>query len=291
MLMLRPASAVAAAILMIASATAAGERDRLSADRRIDEAVDHYIGQALKKAGVTPAPLADDATLVRRLTLDLAGRVPTAAEARAYIDSKDRDKRTGLVERLMASPSFARHQVNELDAMITSGGRDSLRDYLTVAAQENRRWDRIFREIMLPDQTDKAQKAAALYLLRGTKDLDRLTAEVSSTFFGINISCAQCHDHPLVPDWKQDHFYGMKAFFSRTFTTGTGNASFLGEHAYGDVRFKTTEDVERKARMMFLTGRRVDEPSTKEPSSEEKKGARRPRPGQEGQGTSSASQL
>ena len=71
------------------------------------------------------------------------------------------------------------------------------------------------------------------YLRQGLKDLDRLTADVSSTFFGVNISCAQCHDHPLVRDWKQDHFYGMKSFLSRTFVNGNGNEGFLGEHGYG----------------------------------------------------------
>jgi len=256
---------------MIGTATAGTDAELLPSDRGIAEVVDHYIGLALKKAAVTPVPLADDATLVRRLTLDLAGRISTAAEARAYIDSRARDKRARLVERLMASESFVRHQVNELDTMLMADGKGSLREYLVVAVGENRPWDRIFRELMIPDQTDKVQKVAAVYLLRGLKDLDRLTADVSSTFFGVNVSCAQCHDHPLVPDWKQDHFYGMKAFFSRTFATGNGNDGFLAEHGYGDVRFKTTEDVERKARLMFLSGRRVDEPNAKEPSSEDKK--------------------
>ena len=139
------------------------------------------------------------------------------------------------------------------------------------AVGENRPWDKIFRELMLPDQTDKARKAAAEYLRQRVKDPDRLTAEVSSTFFGVNISCAQCHDHPLVHDWKQDHFYGMKAFLDRTFINGNGNEGFLGEHDYGTVKFKTTEGVERQARMMFLTGRKVDEPDAKEPSKEEQK--------------------
>ncbi len=270
MFLLQPVFALAATLLVIG--TAASGADLLPADRPIEDAVDHYIGLALKKAAVTPAAPADDATVVRRLTLDLAGRIPTAAEARAYIQSTDRDKRTSLVDRLMASPSFVRHQVNELDTMLMAGGKNSLREYLATAVRENRSWDRIFRELMLPNQTDKTQKAAAVYLRQGLKDLDRLTADVSSTFFGVNISCAQCHDHPLVPDWKQDHFYGMKAFFSRTFESGRGNESFLGEHAYGEVRFKTTDDIERKARLMFLTGRRVIEPdATKEPSSEEKK--------------------
>ena len=233
--------------------------------------VDHYIDGALRKVTVRAANTADDATLIRRLTLDLAGRIPTAAESRAFIGSTDPDKRVRLVDRLMASPGFVRHQATELDTILMAGGKGSLRDYLVTAVGENRPWDRIFRELMLPDQTDKVQKVAAEYLRQGVKDLDRLTADVSSTFFGVNISCAQCHDHPLVRDWKQDHFYGMKSFLSRTFVNGNGNADFLGERAYGTIRFKTTEDVETKARLMFLTGRRVDEPDAKEPSKEEQK--------------------
>ena len=86
-------------------------------------------------------------------------------------------------------------------------------------------------------------------------------------FFGVNISCARCHDHPLVSDWKQDHYYGMKAFLSRTFDNG----EFLGERGYGVVKFKTVEGVEKPARMMFLTGKRVETPGQEEPSKEEMK--------------------
>ncbi|MFI5459196.1 MAG: DUF1549 domain-containing protein [Isosphaerales bacterium] len=269
MRMFRPAFAVAALLLVVESTARAA--DLLPPDRPIAEVVDHYIDEMLRKEAIIPAVAADDATLIRRLTLDLAGRIPTAAESRAFIESTDPDKRARLVDRLMASPGFVRHQATELDTMLMAGSKGSLRDYLVRAAGENRPWDRIFRELMLPDQTDKVQKPAAEYLRQRVKDLDRLTADVSSTFFGVNISCAQCHDHPLVRDWKQDHFYGMKAFLSRTFVNGNGNAGFLGEHAYGTIRFKTTDDVERQARMMFLTGRRVDEPDAKEPSRDEQK--------------------
>ncbi len=267
--MLRPAVAVVAVLMAVETVARAGEL--LPPDRPIADVVDHYIGEALSKEAIKAAATADDATLIRRLTLDLAGRIPTVAEFQKFIASTDPDKRVRLVDRLMASPGFVRHQATELDAMLMAGSRGSLRDYLVPAAAENRPWDRMFRELMLPDQTDKLGKAAAQYLRPKVRDLDRLTADVSSTFFGVNISCAQCHDHPLVRDWKQDHFFGMKSFLSRTFVSGNGNTGFLGEHAYGTIRFKTTEDVERQARMMFLTGRQVDEPDAKPPSKEDQK--------------------
>ncbi|HEX8204230.1 MAG TPA: DUF1549 domain-containing protein, partial [Isosphaeraceae bacterium] len=222
---------------------------------------------ALSRDGISPASPADDATIIRRLTLDLAGRIPTAAESRAYLESTDPRKRVRLVDRLMASPGFVRHLATELDALMMAGVKGSLRDYLARALAEGRSWDRIFREVILPDATDAAQQGAAPFLRQRVKDLDRLATEVSTTFFGVNISCAQCHDHPLVSDWTQDHFYGMKAFLARTFENG----EFLGERGYGVVTYKTTDGEERRARMMFLTGRVVDEPPGGEPSKEEQK--------------------
>jgi hypothetical protein len=249
--------------------------DLLSPDRSIAEAVDSYVDATLRQEGVKPAPPADDAALIRRLTLDLVGRIPTAVESSAYVASTDPGKTVPLVDRLIASPGYIRHQTAELDSMLMGGERGSLRAYLVRAVGENQSWDRIFRELMLPDQADKDGKVAAEYLRARVKDTDRLTAEVSSTFFGVNISCAQCHDHPLVEDWKQDHFYGMKAFFDRTILNGTGKGAFLGERGFGTAHFKTTEGMERPARMMFLTGRKATEPeavrdATKDEQKQEK---------------------
>src|SRR5205085_8306667 len=110
----------------------------LPPDRPIEQAVDHYVDALLKQEDVRPAPQADDANLVRRLTLDLAGRIPTGAETRAFVESADLARRVKLVERLLASPGFVRHQATEFDAMLMAGGRGSLRDYLTRAFKEGR---------------------------------------------------------------------------------------------------------------------------------------------------------
>ncbi|HZW33704.1 MAG TPA: DUF1549 domain-containing protein, partial [Isosphaeraceae bacterium] len=149
MRMLRPALAIASVLLI--GRPAASAADLLPPGRPIAEAVDHYIDVTLGKEKVKPAPLADEATLVRRLTLDLAGRIPTAAEARAYFESTDCEKRTRLVDRLLASSGFVRHQAAELDTLLMAGQKGSLRDYLVKAVGANATWDRIFRELLLPD--------------------------------------------------------------------------------------------------------------------------------------------
>jgi hypothetical protein len=266
-----PRRILALLVVLTASGLPATGADLLPPDRPIEEVVDHYLDAALAQEKVQPAPAADDANVLRRVTLDLVGRIPTAAETRAYLDSTDPDKRAQLVDRLMASPAFVRHQANEFNALLMAGTKGNIRDYLKAAFQADRSWDQVFRELMLADESDAGRKGSAAFLKPRAKDLDRLTADVSSTFFGVNVSCAKCHDHPRVADWKQDHFYGMKSFLGRTFENG----EFVGERGYGVVKFKTTEGQEKQAKFMFLTGRTVDVPEAKEPSREEQKKERR----------------
>ena len=99
------------------------------ADQPVEAAIDQQIEAAIAAAGVAPAPQADDATLIRRLTLDLVGRIPTTAEADAYVTATDPDKRAKLVDRLMASPAFVRFQAVQIDVMLNS----------TVAGGDRRR--------------------------------------------------------------------------------------------------------------------------------------------------------
>jgi hypothetical protein len=238
-----------------------------AAGRPVEDAIDHVIDERLREEGVTPAPPADDATLIRRLTLDLAGRIPTGAEVQAFVASTDPAKRVQLVDRLMASPGFVRHQAAEFDALLMAGYRASLRDYLTRAFAENKSWDRVFRDLLVPDESDPHKKGAGEFLRVRARDTDQLTTEVSALFFGVNVSCAQCHDHPLVADWKQDHYYGMKSFFARTFDNG----GFVAERGVGLVKFQTAKGAGRDARLMFLTGAVIDTPTLREPTKEEAK--------------------
>jgi hypothetical protein len=250
-----------AALLTALALAPVASADLLSPDKAIPDVVDHYLEARLREEKVTPAPQADDANLFRRLTLDLVGRTPTAAELKAYLESKEADKRLKAVERLMASSGYVRHQAEELDVLLMGGapGRGSLRGYLLGAVKENKPWDAIFRELLMPDESDPKQRGTSAFIKSRARDVDRLTNDVSVVFFGVNISCAQCHDHPLVEDWKQDHFYGMKAFFVPTFESGP----FVGEREPATVAFRTTKGLNKQARMMFLTGKAIDVPAGK----------------------------
>lgn len=255
------------ALLALACQRATVGDELLSADVPPERAIDHYVDAQLERLSVSPAAQADDANLLRRTMLDLVGRPPTALEAKAYLASPNSAKRQELVERLMASPAFARQQAAEFDAWLMEGTKGTIREYLVTAFRENRSWDRMFRELIVGEPNDPRQQGAIRFLATRAKDPDKLTSDTSVLFFGVNVSCAKCHDHPLVADWKQDHYFGMLSFFSRTFDVG----EFLGEREYGRVSFKTVEGESRDAKLMFLTGAVVDEPVIPEPDDQAKK--------------------
>ena len=134
------------------------------------------------------------------------------------------------------------------------------REYLLDATRENRSWDKIFREVMSPEDACPDDLRPVAFLKQRVKDLDTMANDSSIIWFGVNVGCAKCHDHPLVDDWKQSHYYGLAAFFKRTYGTRNGQ---LGERFDGNLKYETTDGEGREAEFMFLTGRKVVEPEMK----------------------------
>jgi hypothetical protein len=231
-------------------------------DRRIDALVDTHW----RANHVAPAPPADDATFMRRVMLDLTGRLPTVEEARAFLQDHSADKRKRLIQRLLAGPEYPLQKGRILDDILQGkyAGDSAFLEYLRRAAVEHRPWDRIFREIVLGPWDNPACQGADRFLLKRVKSLDDLATDTARVFFGVDVSCAKCHDHPLVADWTQDRYYGMAAFFNPTYegskTRGGGPVRAIREKSAGDVTFVTTRGQPHKAPLMFLSGRIVPEP-------------------------------
>ena len=240
--------------IALCGSTVAHADDLLPADTEITHVIDHYVQQYLLTSGVAAVEPADDSTLLRRTTLDLAGRVPTPVERDWFMNQPVPDRRRLLVDRLMNSPDFDFHQRNWLDETLLPNQpyNDEFRDYLLTAVQGRRAWDTVFREIMKAAVSDGPEKGAGQFLRSRVRELDDLTNDTAILFFGVNISCAKCHDHPLVADWKQDHFYGMQAFFQRTYQTRKTNS--VAERPFGEVKFATVGGESKTAAFMFLTG-------------------------------------
>jgi len=247
------------ATLLLCATLPVRAAELLPPDQPVDSVIDHYVDELVKQNDVQTAGQLDANILIRRLTLDLAGRIPTTAELHAYVAADPATRRAELVDRLLASPDFVDHHRNELQLLLEYSERrndNDFRKYLLWATEQNRPWNEMFRDMLAGDETDEYQKAALQFVKHRAKSLDDLTNDTAVLFFGVNVSCAKCHDHPLVEDWKQDHYFGMQSFFSRTFLTRKQD---LGEKFYGEVKFTTTGGVEKQAKFMFLNGAVVED--------------------------------
>ena len=255
--------------LLLASGPNASAAWQTPADTPLEQQIDTAIDQKNSAAGVAVVEQADADTLLRRTTLDLAGRIPTLKERTWYLALPPETRQQQLVDRLLQLPDFDFHLRNSLDEMLLPERPNDgeFREYLLTAVRERRPWSRMFREMLLAQAVEGPDKGAAQFLKARVRELDDLTNDTAVLFFGVNISCAKCHDHPLVPDWKQDHYYGMQAFFHRTFAS---KKNLILEKPYGSVRFKTTDNQDRDASLMFLSGVLVTD-ATPALSDEEKK--------------------
>jgi hypothetical protein len=197
--------------------------------------------------GVAPAA-ASDAEFLRRASLDLIGMPPTADEARAFIADTAADKRTTLVDRLFGSCHFVRHFAQVLDLMLmerrpnSNVKADEWQAWLVKSVRENKPWNVLAKEILLADGADPAARAPARFALDRGSDPNMLTRDIGRIFFGRDMQCAQCHDHPLVNNYLQSDYQGLFAFLQPTYAikeSGKETIKFQAEHAGGTVAFES----------------------------------------------------
>ena len=250
-----PCAGIVLTMVMMASGSHAAESE---GPRELAWRIDRQIDRPLSQNHRTE--LLNESAFLRRATLDLAGRIPTVSELQRFRQSESLNKRAECVQRLIDSPDFSFHQRNELDTLLLRRltTDQPWREYLLEAARENRSWDTLFREIMSPEDHRSEDLRPVAFLKQRVRDLDTMANDSSVLWFGVNIGCAKCHDHPLVDDWKQAHYYGLTSFFKRTFSTKKG---FLGERFDGDIQYQTTDGEQFDAEFMFLTGTTVSEPA------------------------------
>ncbi len=224
------------AVLMIRGAVA-GESDRDRPDRLTSgrEArglagkIDARLVARWAALGIEPVARSDDGEFLRRVALDLVGRIPTAAEARDFLDDPNPAKREALVDRLLDSPAHAARAVllwRQLllpesgdQAAVASGGFD---DWLRKKVAEEAGYDRVVREILavkLVGRDGQAMDApsvepspAAYYSAKGGKP-ETIASDSARAFLGLRLECAQCHNHPFAK-WKREEFWGYAAFFA-----------------------------------------------------------------------------
>ena len=182
--------------------------------------VDRTVGGALLKNGIQPNKQTDDFVFVRRVYLDVAGRIPTDEEARDFLNNKDPEKRRKLIDRLLISDGYRSHLFNWMADLLRHRSklrRSNFNHYerwLKDQIAQNTPWnDMVY--VMLTAEGSLASSGPTGYLLRDPgMPLDNLSNTLN-IFLSANVSCAQCHDHPLA-DWTQREFYELAAFFGAT---------------------------------------------------------------------------
>lgn len=221
----------------------------------ISRGLDAAIQTHWQHQHIAPAGSANASTLLRRVMLDLTGRVPNPTELQAFTLSRYEN----TVADLIAGPEFAWHFGTVLDDIIQGrhAGNGPFLDYTRQAVRDRKTWDAIFREVIVGPWTE-SRIGARQFLERRARDIDVLTVDTTQAFFGVDISCARCHNHPLVRDWKRGHYYGMAAFLIRT----TGGKGSVGEKKEGEAMYAGKDGKVRTVGMMFLNGREVESTKT-----------------------------
>jgi hypothetical protein len=223
-----------------------------------------------------PASGASDAEFLRRLSLDLWGSIPSADEARRFLDDRSPDKRAALVLRLLDHPRYAVHMTHVFDVMLLERRNSDVikqedwERYLFDSFASNKPYDQLAREILASDGTDPKLRPAVKFYLERNGDPNLLTRDVARIFFGRDFQCCQCHDHPLIDHYHQADYYGLFAFLQRGYVTvdktkpeNKDKPAYFGEKADGLATFQSVFDPKKTkhgTRPRLPGGVEIDEP-------------------------------
>ena len=219
-------------------AAIASDGGRASQDRAADARdaralaarIDARLAACWSKAEVRPVARAEDGEFLRRACLDLVGKIPTAAEARDFLDDPSPEKRVALVDRLLDSPAYAARATllwrqlllpeadTEDQARLAAGGLEA---WLRKKVGEGAGYDRVVRELLTarlvgrggePLANRSEPTPDAFFTAKGGKP-ETLAADSARAVLGLRLECAQCHNHPFAR-WKREEFWGFAAFFA-----------------------------------------------------------------------------
>jgi hypothetical protein len=190
--------------------------------------IDQLILKELKQDQITPAPLTTDEQFIRRATLDLTGELPLPADVSEFVADKNPRKRAKLIDKLLDSDEYAKHWArywrDVIAARLTErralGLAQSFEVWMAEQLKRGEKWDRIVRTMITAQGVARfdgeGENGAAFFLgsHRGADAVNEQAAEVSRVFLGIQIQCAQCHDHPS-DQWKRVQFHELAGYFAR----------------------------------------------------------------------------
>ncbi len=225
----------------------------------LSQRIDELIAKGHPNYEKEAAAIADDAEFFRRITLDLNGTIPTAEETRAFLADKDPGKRMKLVDKLLASPACARRMTWHFDTMLLERrngnkvARPLWEEFLRTSFEANKSLDQLVKDILSADGVDPKARGPAKFYLDRDFEPNLVTRDIGRAFLGRNLQCSQCHDSPIVDDYKQEHYYGIQAFLNRSYLFPNPQAptAVIAEKAEGEISFSSVFD---KSKAVKSTG-------------------------------------
>lgn len=182
--------------------------------------IDRLVTARLKQLGIPPSAVCDDATFIRRVTIDITGRLPTLEETQAFLADADPNKRDRLVDRLVDSPGYAEYFANKWSAVLRNKRRNGndvpytyrfhawIRDSLAA----NVPYDQFVRGVLTASGDAETYPPVAWY--REVATSSEQMEDTAQLFLGMRLACAKCHHHPF-ERWSQQDYYGFEAFFTQ----------------------------------------------------------------------------
>jgi hypothetical protein len=190
-------------------------------EAELSAAIDREISAVWQRDGITPAEACTDEEFLRRVYVDTVGMPPNVEEALAFLNDESKDKRNKLIDALVADKRFGEHIADEwLDILTSRSGRGSdnadtiLGIWLSEQINAGRGFDQVMYDIITAE--GKMSKNPAVGYYAGKRELltPDVAGEATKHFTGVQIQCAQCHDHPYEENWKVADFDGVASFFS-----------------------------------------------------------------------------
>jgi len=185
--------------------------------------IDEFVFRKLKTLGLPPSQVCDDETFIRRVTLDLVGRLPTVQEVEAFLADNSQEKRDRLIDRLLASHGHAEYFAAKWNAILRNKRRSDeykqgsyiFHAWILRSLHENKPYDEFVREILTATGEIRENPPVAWY--REVNEINQQVEDTAQLFLGMRIQCARCHHHPF-EKWSQQDYYGLAAFFSQVST-------------------------------------------------------------------------
>ncbi|MBX3397104.1 MAG: DUF1553 domain-containing protein [Gemmataceae bacterium] len=239
-------------VLLLVSPVAAAEpaKDKAALAKQLSAAIDRHLAADWSARGIKPAALADDAEFVRRVYLDIIGRIPRVAETTEFLADPAADKRAKLVDRLLSMPNYARHfgattrqewmPQAATDVRFFFNGQQ-FEEWLQTEFRKNAPLDAMVREVLtvkMPEglarfreidefrDDPNSNRVAAFYQANEMRP-ENLAAAATRIFMGIKLECAQCHDHPFAT-YSKEQFWQTAAFFGEFAALPPVPPSFVG---------------------------------------------------------------